>query len=103
MSEAWNIYENSIKDSGIPDPGFEFSELLTVAVNLVTVIGFGISFIMLAYSFIQFVVSTGDPKRTQKAQQAMMWSIIGMLVISLLQGIKYLIKDFLGVQEGPYL
>lgn len=103
MDNAWDIYNSSVSNSEIPVPEFDFAQLLTVAINVVTVVGFGVSFVMLAYSFIQFVMSTGDPKKTEKAQKAITWSIIGMLVISLLQGIKYLIKSFLGVESGPYL
>lgn len=99
----WDLYNNSIRESEIPELGFNIRDLFTVAVNVVTVIGFGVSFIMLAYSFIQFITSTGDSKRTEKAQKAVTWSVIGMILIALLQGIKYLIKHFLGVEEGSFL
>lgn len=103
MNSAWDIYNKSIANSEIPDTGFDFGQIFTVAVNVVTVIGFGVSFVMLAYSFVQLVMSTGDPKKAEKAQTSITWAVVGMLVISLLQGIKYLIKDFLGVQGDAYL
>ena len=99
----WDLYNNSIRESEIPELGFNIRDLFTVAVNVVTVIGFGVSFVMLAYSFVQLVMSTGDPKKAEKAQTSITWAVVGMLVISLLQGIKYLIKDFLGVQGDAYL
>lgn len=103
MENSWILLNKSLDNSEIVDPGLRFSGLFTVALNVATVVAFGVSFVMFAYSFIQFITSTGDPKRLEKPKNAIFWSAIGMVLALMLQGIKHLIKDFLGVQTDSIL
>ena len=83
----------------------DFSDVGSMAIavaNLLIILAFGVSFVMLAYALIQFSTSTGDPKRMEKPQNALVWSVIGMVVSLALFGIKNLILRLLGLDSGIF-
>lgn len=94
-----------LDESGIETPGAEGARiawLIFTAVNTVTVIAFGVSFVMLAYAFIQFITSTGDPKRLAVPKSAITWSVLGLLLATALQVIKKVILDILGYDAALF-
>ncbi len=102
----FNLLNDSIAKSNIevdnPGLGSGIGWIISTAVNVVTIIAFGVSFVMLAYAFVQFITSTGDPKRLAVPKSAITWSIVGLLLATLLQGIKLLILKTLGYDSGKF-
>lgn len=101
----FNLLNNTIANSGITEPPYEGSRIawiISTVVSTVSVIAFGVSFVMLAYSFILFITSSGDPKRIEKPKSAVTWSIIGLILATLLQGIKAILLDTLGYDPGSF-
>lgn len=101
----FNILNAVLIESNIEDPavaGDRIAWIISRAVNVVTVIAFGVSFVMLAYSFILFITSTGDPKRVEKPKNAITWSIVGLILALALQGIKAVILSTLGYDSSSF-
>lgn len=83
----------------------DFSDISSMAIavaNFLIIMAFGVSFVMLAYALIQFSTSTGDPKKMEKPQKALTWSIIGMVVSLALFSVKNLILRLLGLDPGIF-
>ncbi len=100
-----DILSNVLNESNIEAPGpggAGIAWLISTAVNVVTAIAFGVSFVMLAYSFILFITSTGDPKRVEKPKNAVTWSIVGLILSLALQGIKAVILSTLGYDSDLF-
>lgn len=101
----FNLLNKTITNSGIVEPGFTGSRIgwvISTAFSTASVIAFGVSFVMLAYAFIQFITSTGDPKRMEKPKSAITWSILGLILATLLQGIKDILLRTLGYDTGSF-
>ncbi len=97
-----DILENSI--NGLPaNGGSDIGGWVTRAVNVVTFVAFGVSFVMFAYSFIQLITSRGDPKAIKEPRDAMVWSGVGMVAAFLLQAFKVVLLKLLGLNEAPFL
>ncbi|OGC68202.1 hypothetical protein A2415_02810 [candidate division WWE3 bacterium RIFOXYC1_FULL_39_7] len=62
--------------------------LAAFIVNIFIGAAFGISLIGLAYAFIQFMMTHGDPKAVEKARNAAFWSILGIILSLLAVAIK---------------
>lgn len=52
--------------------------LAILLTNVVIIMAFGISFVALAFSLIQFITSTGDKKAVEQAQRSMLWAGLGL-------------------------
>lgn len=77
--------------------GTNLTGLAVMFANVAVIIGFGVSLIGLAYSFIIYVTSGGDPKSVQRAQRSATWSILGLLVSLAAWGIKTVLLKLLNV------
>jgi energy-converting hydrogenase Eha subunit E len=96
-----DVLENSI--NGLPaSGGSDIGGWITRAVNVVTLLAFGISFVMFAYSFIQLITSRGDPKAIKEPRDAMVWSGVGMVAALLLQAFKVILLKLLGFDETTF-
>lgn len=103
----FELFNKTMTNSGIREPweegaGSRIAWVLSTAVGTVSIIAFGASFVMLAYSFILFITSTGDPKAIEKPQSAVVWSIIGLVLATLLRGIKVILLNTLGYDSNSF-
>ena len=102
----FEVLDKILTESNIEDPVkvtggvTRIGWMISVGVNVVTYIAFGVSFVMLAYAFIQFIISTGDPKKLAVPKSAVTWSIMGLILALALQGIKAIILSTLGYEPG---
>jgi hypothetical protein len=72
-----------------PAAGFGTIEgLANGLANLAIGAGISIAIIFLAYGFIQFLLTEGDPKRMQTARNAVLWSIVAFFAAAMAAGIK---------------
>ncbi len=71
--------------------------VVVIAANFFVIIALGISTATLAFSFIQFITSTGDKKMVEKAQKSLQWSVIGIFVSLVIFSFKTFLLKFLGV------
>ena len=103
----FDLFNKTIDNSGINvnSPEFEGSGIgwmISTAVDTISIIAFWVSFVMLAYSFILFITSTGDPKRIEKPKSAITWSVLGLILAVLLQSIKAIILTTLGYDPSSF-
>lgn len=101
----FELFNKTIDNSGVNGPEFEgtgIGWMITTAVDIVSFIAFGVSFVMLAYSFILFITSTGDPKRVEKPKSAITWSVLGLILAALLQGIKVIMLKTIGYDPESF-
>lgn len=75
-------------------------DFTTKVANVIIIIAAGASLISLAYSFIQFVTSVGDPKAIDKAKNNLIWSVVAFIVAVTAFMLKDIIFDMLGVISG---
>lgn len=80
-------------------PGKGLAELAIVFANVFLIIGAGLSTIGLAYSFVLYLTSGGDPKAVQRAQRALFWSLVAMLVSAIAWGVKAVLFTMLDVKD----
>jgi len=71
--------------------------MIVVAANVAIIIAMGVSIITLAYSFIQFVTSTGDEKLLEKAQRSVMWSVLGFILALVAFALKNILMKAIGI------
>lgn len=104
----FELFNKTIANSGVKDPWDEGSGstriawVLSTVIGTVSIIAFGVSFVMLAYSFIMFITSTGDPKAIEKPKSAVVWSIIGLVLATLLRSIKVILLKTLGYDSESF-
>jgi len=96
-----DVLRESIKD--IPGSSFWYCEFFNSNCKYRNFPGFSISFVMFAYSFIQFATSTGDEKAVGKSKKTMTWTAVGMIAAFLLQALKIILLKLLGFEEGLFL
>lgn len=68
--------------------------------NLMIAIAISMSFIMMAWAFVQFLLTQGDPKNIQKAHRALWYSIVALLVSALAVAIKSAFFRSIGLGTG---
>jgi hypothetical protein len=97
----FDLLEQSIKSFATGDKAVrQFSDVNSVVIALANVfilIGFGLSIISMAVAFVQFVTSAGDPKSTEKAQTALVWSAISAVVSLSAFALKTILINIAGI------
>lgn len=81
------------------NPNASIADGVTVFANIAIILGVGLSTFALAYSLIMYITSAGDPKAAQKAQHALTWAVIGLIVCSIVWGIKTALLNLMGVSD----
>lgn len=75
---------NEVKLSGFTT----IYSFMSVIINVVIGGVFSLACITLAYGFVQFAMSKGDPKDSEKARFAVEWSLVAMLIALLSVALK---------------
>lgn len=75
------------------------SDLSAIAINFVIGIGFSFGFVSLAYGFILYILSKGDPKQTQRAFNAALYGAIASFAALGLVFARGQVLNALGVTE----
>lgn len=70
--------------------------LANVLVNLLVGVGFAIGLVGLAYGFVQYVMSEGEKDKIAKAQSAITFSVIAIIVSLLAVTIKIIFFALIG-------
>ncbi|OGC39071.1 hypothetical protein A3K42_00685 [candidate division WWE3 bacterium RBG_13_37_7] len=105
MSSPLDILNSVQGQTGAPESaGFTgIGQGLAIAFNVVMGIGIGIGFASLAYAFILYILSQGDPKAVQRAFNAVTWSIIAICVTIGSWLAKNLALNALGVTDSSLI
>ena len=74
----------------------DIPSLLGIAMNLVIGIGISLAIISMAYAFILYIVSSGEPKNTQKAWKTFLWGVIVFAVTAGAVAIKAIFINIIG-------
>lgn len=81
-----------------PDVEFtQISDFLSVGINVMSGIAFGLGFISIAVGLVKMVLSQGDPKATQGSFNAIKWGIISVVISLLVFTIKTIVVRLVGV------
>lgn len=81
-------------DSG--ESSASVTDLGTKIANVIVMIAVGVSFVSVAYGFIQMMMSAGDPKAADKAKKTITWGVAGILIASLAWVLKRIFVSMLG-------
>lgn len=93
--------QDAIKDTPVAvntNSGTDLGGLATMFANVAIIIGMGVSLVGLAYSFVIFTTSGGDPKSVERGKRAATWSVIGLLVSGAAWGIKTIFFGLMGAE-----
>ena len=97
MFEDLNRVYQQINSTYRPNEGLgSFQGVATFIANLLIAVAFSVSFIALAYAFIQFLTSQGDPKAIEKAQHAALYSAAALGVSLLAVAIRSIVFKSVG-------
>lgn len=104
MFEHLNTALDSLTDNtgSADDRWNDIPSILGVTVNIFVIVAFGVSFITFAYSLVQFITSTGDPKKLEKPKSALTWSLAGMLLSAVVFTLRKVLLGLLGVDEATF-
>ena len=73
--------DNIYNATNAPDVGhITLRGLLIGVVNLMIGVGVSIAIIAIAYAFLQYTTSAGDPDKISKAGRALIWAVIAAFV-----------------------
>ncbi|GIW69301.1 MAG: hypothetical protein KatS3mg101_0048 [Patescibacteria group bacterium] len=86
---------------GVLEPATNMSIVgaATRIANIAIILSFGLATISLAYAFVLYVYSRGDPKAVHRASQALLWAVIALIVSIAAWGIKTLFFGLLGFSD----
>lgn len=74
------------------------SGVVTAVANIFIVIGFGLTLVSMAFSFIQFATSAGDKDAFDRAKSTLSWAGIGFFIVLGAYLIKNIILGLMGAR-----
>ena len=77
----------------------DLGDIFGFVVNLIIGIGWSLVLVMLAYGFIQYVLSKGDKTGTENAQKTITYAIVGGVGLLLIMAIRTILVGILGMTE----
>ncbi|HLD51505.1 hypothetical protein A3K34_04495 [candidate division WWE3 bacterium RIFOXYC1_FULL_40_10] len=103
-SGPFDMLKDVVGESEIPAPGHITSvwDIAAAIANFMTLMAAGLAIAGLAYAFVQYATSQGDPKAVDRAQKAVTGSVVAFVVTFLLWSIRRIIIGTL-TQEGVYI
>lgn len=93
LQETMNAVVGSNKVSALSS----VESFVTLLANVFIVVAFGLSIASIAFSFVQFITSTGDPKMVEKAQRGALWGVIGVILSILAYTLKNILVSSAGI------
>lgn len=91
-----------IDASGVSGPETSLESNVNIFVNASLIIASGVSFAMLAVSMIQLVISEGDPKNSEKARTAVLWSACGLALSVILYSLRTFLLTWIGLDKTKF-
>ncbi len=79
---------------------YSLYSVIYLGVNVVIVLAIGISLIAIAYSFLKFIMSQGDPKAVQEAKTSLTWAVIAFLIGVFTFTIKTIVMKLFGINSA---
>lgn len=76
-----------------------FNGFLVFAINVVYTLGIGVSIIFVIVGGIKMITSNGDPQKMSEGRNAVMYAVIGFVVIIGFRVILAVIFNILGIQS----
>lgn len=95
MSDLINVsVRNPLEQTGLNN----LSDVFGFAANILLGVGWSATFIVLGLALIKYINSQGDPKETSSAQQAMLYAIIGAVIMGGITSLRVIGEGFLGIR-----
>ncbi len=94
--------EEPTADLFIPNPLGETSEISTLAKNIINFLiklAIPISAILIVYAGFLYITSAGNEEKIKTAQKALIWALVGFVIILIASSIPTIIQDFLSGEE----
>ena len=79
----------------------QISNIIAAVANILVAAGISVSFIGLAYAFVQFIMSQGDKMGIDQAKRAATWSTVALLISILVAVIKGVVFQAFGFSVFP--
>ncbi len=88
----------------IPNPleHEDFETLIDAIVSFILRVALVIAPIILIIAGLMYYIAGGDPEKAKTATNMIKWTLIGLVIILIANGITAVIKDIMGVEEDPY-
>ncbi len=99
LAGAFNKYYNIMNFAPQGGQYTEVQSFVYLVANAFVVIAVGISVAMLAFGFLQMATSSGDPKNAERAQRAILWGAVGILVSLFAYALKLVLLNAAGVSD----
>lgn len=82
LASAFDIFNKIITDTHInqADEYVGVSSFINILAKFFVTCGVGLSVVAIAYGSVQMATSSGDIKNAEKAQRAILWGAVGLLV-----------------------
>ena len=97
----FNIFGDLIPnvDSRFQPPGHidGAAKLLIIFVNILIGIGFSLSIVSITVGFVTFVISQGNPEKTKKAWDTVLYGALALVVSLLVVALKGILVGMVGV------
>ncbi len=74
------------------------SDVFGFAANVLLGVGWAVTFIVLGLALIKYINSQGDPKETHGAQQAMLYALIGAVIMGAITSLRIIGEGLLGIR-----
>lgn len=100
LVDAFDKFNNIIVKVA-PDNAGKYSSVQSFVVlvaNALIVFAIGLSVVSLSFGFIQMATSSGDEKRTERAQRALLWGAAGILISLLATALKVVLLKAMDVR-----
>jgi hypothetical protein len=95
MGDLINVsVRNPLEKTGLNN----LSDVFGFAANILLGVGWSATFIVLGLAVIKYINSQGDPKETHSAQQAMLYAIVGAVIMSAITLLRVIGEGLLGIR-----
>ena len=90
---AYGIIENPLAHDSL-------AGIIEALIIFVRNIALGVAPIVLVIAGFYFLASGGSPEKVQKAKNIVTYTVIGLVIVLMAQGLVIIIKNLLGVEGG---
>ena len=82
---------------GATPPTYSSADLMGMAVNFLIGVTFSIAIVTMAYSMLMYVTSGGNPDKTTKAWNTLIWSVLAAVIALIAVSLRSIIFGLIGL------
>jgi uncharacterized protein YacL len=97
LANAFDKFNNIMKFAPAGTQYTEVQSFVNVFANTAVIIAAFLSIVAIAFGFVQIATSSGDPKNAERAQRAILWGAVGLVVSLLAWVLKNVLLNAAGI------